>query len=130
MTERVGSRESRGAAARHVSWVPWTTEAREVVAQATRDLRRLSYEELCERLPKTVARLVGGLITVDRGGHPTSHKYFERPDATYELETQIDWDEDEGGDVRVAVRLWRIGNWRPIAGDEFVVAPDGSYIDE
>ncbi len=110
-------------------------DAREIVREKARELRRLPYAKLRERLPKTKVRLLGGLITVDGGGCPTRHEYFERGGATYELETQVDWDDDEGGDIRVSLAVWSVGGeWRliggPIASDGFIVAPDGSLVDE
>ncbi len=103
-------------------------EARGVVDRKVRQLRQLGYGELRRHVAEPTRRLLGGLIEVRDDSR--EQEYFARSGERYELETEVDWDDDEGGDLRVSVALWQLGRGRPIAQDNFIVAPDGSFVGE
>jgi hypothetical protein len=47
-------------------------------------------------------------------------------------EVQVFWDDPAkaAGDLRVLVSIWNDGGGRPLAEDNFIRAPDGSFVDE
>ena len=90
-------------------------EAQRIARDRLGELRKLSYEELRKRFldqPDTIEV---------RGSSGT----------TYQVETEALWDADEGGDLRVSVAV-DDGGWRAFVPltDDFIVSPDGSFVDE
>ncbi len=49
----------------------------------------------------------------------------------YQIEIQVFWDDKPEGDIRVIGAI-DDGGWRAFAplGDDFIMAPDGSFVDE
>jgi len=90
-------------------------EARSVLAQRLSEYRAISYEELAGRL---------GTTETDEVSVPSG--------AAYQLEFQFFWDSKPNGDIRV---LGSIGDGslrtfiNPL-GDDFIVAPDGTFVGE
>jgi hypothetical protein len=87
-------------------------EAREIQAARIEELRRLSYQELVERLVDT-----GPLIEEIVGPSGT----------TYQLEIQGLWEDKRSSTLRVLVSI-DDGGWRsfmPLGGADFIMRPDG-----
>jgi hypothetical protein len=89
-------------------------EARKIALERVAELRELSWIDLRDRVdqPETVER---------RGASGV----------TYQVETEAFWDGAEGGDIRVIVGV-DDGAWRafmPLTED-FIMAPDGSFVGE
>jgi hypothetical protein len=91
-------------------------EAAEWVAREIERLRGLSFDDL--------ARLEG---------EPEHRPLFTRAGTALMLETQVFWDDREKMNLRVIVDVWNparrvsIGS---IAKDDFIRAPDGSFVGE
>lgn len=90
-------------------------EAREIAEARAEELRHLSWTELRDRYlnnPETVE-------TVGAMG------------VTYQVETQAWWDGKEGGDLRILVSV-DDGGWRTLRplSEDFIIAPDGSFVGE
>jgi hypothetical protein len=85
-----------------------------LVAERIDHLRSLSHAELTEMLDENVhddVELVSGLPAI--------------------LETQVFWDSEPHGDVRVAVDVWSPDAPNPPwASDGFIRSPDGSVVGE
>ena len=91
-------------------------EARAVAEEYAAGLRTRSYAELVATL---LDRQEVREVTVPSG-------------VTYQLEAQAFWDGRKGGDLRVTVAV-DDGGWRavaPLSEGGFIVAPDGSFVDE
>ena len=76
--------------------------------------RAASYAELAELLDEPA--------TIERRGESG---------VTYQLEVQVLWDDRPGGNLRVLVSI-DDGGWRSLVpvSDDFIVAPDGSFVGE
>jgi hypothetical protein len=94
---------------------PDESEARDWVKLEIEQLRALSYEEL--------------LRVRDE---PIHHAVQSRTGRTLMGETQVWWDSGEAGPLRVTVDICepKPGLVRSIATDDFIRAPDGTFIDE
>jgi hypothetical protein len=95
---------------------PDEPQAGEWVAAEIARLRALSYEDL-----------------VTGEGQPAHQEMLTAADRQLILETQIFWDDGKKRNLRVIVDVWdpakrvSIGS---IASDDFIRAPDGSFIGE
>ena len=90
------------------------TEARSLLRKELEALRSLSYAELADRLDK-----------------PATHELRGESDVTYQLEIQVFGDHRPGGNLRVRGSI-DDGGWRSLAPlfEDFIVAPDGSFVGE
>jgi hypothetical protein len=90
-------------------------EAHAILAEQISALRRRSYEELRTSLlnDSETFELVGASGT------------------KYQVELQAHWDSGKGGPLRVFA-LIDDGGWRSFKpmGEDFIVAPDGSFVGE
>lgn len=93
---------------------PDEVEAREWVASEVRRLRSMSYDDLLVSLDDPIHKVIS------RSGRPLMG------------ETCIFWDSGEPGPLRVMVDICepKLGVVRSIASDDFIRAPDGSFIGE
>ena len=95
---------------------PYEQEATAWVATEVERLRSLSYADLLALMSQ-----------------PPEHRPMEASDGkALGLETHIFWDDRKGQDLRVIVDVW---DWtkrfaRPIAKQDFIRAPDGSFVGE
>jgi hypothetical protein len=91
-------------------------EARKLMSDKLAELRNMRYEELHAWAE---SRRVGVEDVVGRSGRK------------YHLEIQSMWDGRKGEDVRVIVAV-DDGGWRSFMplSDDFIMAPDGSFVDE
>jgi len=90
-------------------------EARSVALAKVTELRQMTWDELRSRYlkqPETVE------VTAASG-------------AVYQVESYALWDGAKERDLRVIVAV-DDGGWRAFAplSEEFIIAPDGSYVDE
>jgi hypothetical protein len=90
-------------------------EARRIVAEALAALRKLSPSELATRY-------------LD---NPGTGQVVAPSGITYQIETQVFWDDREHRNLRVMVSA-DDGGWRSFApsSDDFIVGPDGTFIGE
>lgn len=90
------------------------SEARDLLAQQIEHLRSLTYEDLLGRLDQSETVEVVG---------PSGRKYF--------LQTQVFWDGRRDENLRVIANIDG-GGWRAFSplGDDFIMAPDGSFVGE
>jgi hypothetical protein len=90
-------------------------EARQILSEEIAKLRKLSYGELRESLLREseTFEVVGASGT------------------RYQVETEAFWDSGAEGPLRV-LALIDDGGWRSFApmSESFIVAPDGSFVDE
>lgn len=97
-----------------LDYEPGRLAAEALVAEETARVRRLAYDDL-----KTM---------VDK---PIHAEAFMPDGEAVCLETQVMWDGRRGGDLRVIVDLWRPSAPNPpLAKDDFIRSPDGSFVDE
>jgi hypothetical protein len=91
-----------------------TAEAKVVIADRLATLRSQTRAKLEQRV-----------------GDPEHAEIVAPSGATYQVETQAMWDDTKNGNLRVMVSV-DDGGWRSIAplSDDFIVAPDGSFIGE
>lgn len=90
-------------------------EAKGILAAEIEKLRANSYSELVERLLDSQDTLE---VTAASG-------------TWYQIELQAFWDDKPGGNLRVTGSI-DDGGWRayvPLT-DDFILAPDGSFVDE
>ncbi len=89
-------------------------EAVDIVAKEIRSLRSQSHSELQQYLKPQVQTRVG-----DSG-------------TAYEVEIQAAWDDKSAQTLRVMVNIAEAGQWRFVDAsvDDFIIAPDGSFIGE
>jgi hypothetical protein len=94
---------------------PDEVEAREWVASEVRRLRSMSYDDL--------------LVVLD---DPIHYKVVSRTGKALMGETYVFWDSAEPGPLRVTVDICepKPGMVRSLAYDDFIRAPDGSFIGE
>ena len=90
-------------------------EAKEILDQKIAELRALPYSELCSRL-----------------GHYEHVGVTGKFGTSYLLDIGVHWDSKRGDNLRVIVSIddgaWRI--IKRLMSDDFIIAPDGSFIDE
>ena len=90
--------------------------AREWVSRTIEGLREQPYESLLER------------------EGDADHIYLPVQGGEDLLgETHVIFDDKRAGTLRVIVDVWNLRQkliWRPIAKDQFIRAPDGSFVDE
>jgi hypothetical protein len=90
-------------------------EARQIASETLNALRRLTPQELESRY----------------FGNPGTEQSTAPSGATYQVETQAFWNDQEHENLRVMVsvddRGWR--SFVPLSGS-FIVAPDGTFIGE
>jgi hypothetical protein len=96
---------------------PTREEAQRVLQQEIDTLRRFSYEELL------------GLRT-----KPFVKEVQDTSGITYSMEINVFWDSKRDGDLRVMVFVIPWGKWqfripRDLT-DDFIMAPDGSFVGE
>jgi hypothetical protein len=92
------------------------TEAKKILSKQINEFRKLSYRELSKFVDKDHMKI---LEIIGESG------------TRYQLEATVFWDDKVGGNLRVIVSI-DDGGWRafvPISED-FIIAPDGSFIDE
>ncbi len=89
-------------------------EAGEILARITSELRKQSYEELRGFLRDPHMREASGA-----GG------------ATYQVEVQVFWDDRQETNLRVMVSIddGGLSAFKPLS-DDFIIAPDGSFVGE
>ncbi len=92
-----------------------TEEARKILDEIILEFRKLSYEELLRFQHEPDNREITG----DSG-------------ALYQVETIVFLDNPKNRTLRVAVAVFYGGGWREIfpLTDDFIIAPDGSYVGE
>jgi hypothetical protein len=90
-------------------------EAREILHDQIARLKRRSYEELR-------TELLNDSQTFEVAGTSGT---------TYQVELQAHWDSGKGGPLRVFA-LIDDGGWRSFKpmGEDFIIAPDGSFVGE
>jgi len=73
---------------------------------------------------------LGGRLQFLEGGGDQVSKAVAPSGAVYYLYADIAWDDHEDGDVRVMVDLYE--DVEPHGGlrEDFIMAPDGSFVDE
>ena len=88
-------------------------EARQVLAGKIAELRRSSYTDLLRHMEPEGLQVAG----------PSG--------VTYQLEVQAFWDDKRSRHLRVLASI-DDGGWRAFAPlcDDFIIAPDGSFIGE
>jgi hypothetical protein len=106
-----------------------TEEKRELMAQLLAEFRKWSYEQLAAEIDRTrrahdCLRHVAGVFA----------------DGTeYQLEFNVFWDDQPGGDLRVTgdltaepQRPWLgfVPIYTPDVCDDFILRPDGTFVDE
>ncbi len=104
-------------------------EARRLLARELTDLRALSYEELCSRIPTKRRRVL--FVEVVGEDEVATREVVGPSGVIYQLQTEVFWDGKAGEDLRVAVSI-DDGRWsafRPMS-DSFIMAADGSFVDE
>lgn len=77
-------------------------------------MRRKSHVELSECVDRSSIRQQ--VVHPDDGGEIV-------------VTTDIEWDRDEGGDIRVMVDA-RFFDRSAISSDDFIMSPDGTFVDE
>jgi hypothetical protein len=90
-------------------------EAREMALAKIRDLREMTWQELRERYLRS-----------------SETEEVEAPSGTtYQRETSAVWDGEKEGNLRLFVAV-DDGGWRAFAplSESFIIAPDGSFVDE
>jgi len=105
-------------------------EARRALADEVGRLRGLSYAELSGRIPAHPRRVLG-IIPVLEEPQVETREVTAESGTTYQLESQVLWDGKAGGDIRVLVAADDGGASarKPVTAD-FILAPDGSFVDE
>jgi hypothetical protein len=105
-------------------------EARRVLSGEVGRLRGLSYAELSGRIPAR-PRHVLGIIRVVEAPEEETREVTAESGTTYELQSQVLWDGKAGGDIRVLVAVGDggVSSFRRLT-DDFILAPDGSFVDE
>jgi hypothetical protein len=96
--------------------ITYAQEAAKWVSAEIERLRTLSYDDLVRR--------------VDQTEHRTMESADGKP---LILETQVFWDDREQRNVRVIVDVWdpaKRVSFGSIAKDDFIRAPDGSFLGE
>jgi hypothetical protein len=90
-------------------------EARQIASETLKALRRLTPQELERRY-------------LD---NPGTEQSTASSGATYQVETQVFWEDQEHQNLRVMVSVDDRG-WRSFVplSDSFIVAPDGTFIGE
>jgi hypothetical protein len=103
-------------------------EARRVLGDEVRRLRALSYGELSARIASRPRP--HGVRFADAPEVETREVAAESG-TTYQLENQVVWDDQAGGDVRVLVAVddGGLSAFKPLT-DDFILAPDGSFVGE
>ncbi|MGZ5874246.1 MAG: hypothetical protein ACXWKP_19270 [Bradyrhizobium sp.] len=88
--------------------------ARAIINDKLKELRKLSYVELAERLGRVSCDCVNGA-----------------DDQEYQVETEVRWDSKAGGNIRVMVAADGPGvsAFRPLTG-AFIMSADGSLLEE
>jgi len=90
-------------------------EAKKVLADKLSEYRNLSYEQLVSKVDQRSDR-------------------FELPGSSgvmYQVVIRVVWDDKQGEDIRVLGSIDDSG-WRSFfpLGDDFIVAPDGTFVGE
>jgi hypothetical protein len=90
------------------------TEARQLLQRALEAHRSISYAELVKMV-----------------GEPTNEEVRDESGTVYQLEVQAFWDDQPGGNLRILAAI-DDGGWRAFAplSDDFILAPDGSFVGE
>lgn len=101
-------------------------EARRLLADKVAQLRALGYERL--RSMNTTRHVVLG---VQFGGHPSElDEVTADSGLLYQLETDVMWDDKKGGNLRVIVTLFEDCLVSRTLTDDFIIAPDGTFVGE
>ena len=89
-------------------------EAREILAGVIAGLRERSYGQLRKLLDASEMREATG-----------------RAGATYQIEVQSFWDDAPAGNLRVTAAIddGGLSAFKPLS-DDFIIAPDGSFVGE
>jgi hypothetical protein len=90
-------------------------EARGIALAQIDDLRRMAWGELRDRYLKS----------------PESIEVRGGSGIVYQVQTQAFWDSQQDGDLRIIVAV-DDGSWRAFLplSEDFIIAPDGSFVDE
>lgn len=91
-------------------------EARAILATWLAQFRSESYESIVARIDE----------------EPVTEEIV-KGDVTYQLEANFFWDDKQGGDVRVIADISDTASfWSSVSPlcDDFIKAPDGSFVDE
>jgi hypothetical protein len=90
-------------------------EARGIALAQVSDLRRMGWEQLRDCYLKS----------------PETIEVSGESGAVYQVQTQAVWDSGADGDLRVMVAV-DDGGWRAFLplSEDFIIAPDGSFVDE
>jgi hypothetical protein len=75
-------------------------------------------------------RLLGGFLTTYESSIEDLAEVAGPSGAVYNLLTEVFWDGDEGGDIRVMVELQEDAPPHGELMDDFIIAPDGTFVDE
>jgi hypothetical protein len=105
------------------------SEAREILAREIEELRRRSYAELRSRIPR-VRRRILFIELVDEPESET-HEVTGQSGTVYQVQTEVFWDGKPERDIRVTAMIDDGGAaaLKPMA-DDFIIAPDGSFVGE
>jgi hypothetical protein len=107
-------------------------EARKLLDQEMATLRELGYEGLRARVPLIVRRSTRRFLWWRYEAQTLASPPFEVHDVTadsgtvYQVETDVNWDEDVDGSIRVLATIDDGGD--SSMTDGFVMAPDGRLV--
>jgi hypothetical protein len=104
-------------------------EARGLLDGEIAALRELAYEGLRARVPRIVRRRRRFLwwpfdYRVLASPPSEVHDVTDASGELYQVETNVDWDEEPGGSIRVMATIAQ--DWDATMTDGFVIAPDGA----
>jgi hypothetical protein len=104
-------------------------EAREILDREIAALRRQPYEELRARIPRVRRRIL--FVQLMEGSGSETHEVTGASGVVYQVESQVFWDGTPEDDIRVMVAIddGGLSAVKPIT-DDFIVAPDGSFVGE
>lgn len=102
-------------------------EARQILAEQVARLRKQSYAELRRYQSKERFRL--GPISFATGENVESIDVTGESGAEYVVNIESFWDRKPNGAIRVLVEIHDVESGRTLT-DNFIVAPDGSFVGE
>jgi hypothetical protein len=104
-------------------------EAKHLLAREMAALRQLSYEELRSRIPPTPRRVL--FVEVVNEPQVESYQVTGESGTLYQVATQVFWDGKSGEDIRVmgSIDDGGLSSFKPMT-DDFIMAPDGRFVDE
>ena len=105
------------------------TEARQILAGEVARLRALSYSGLSSRIPRRRRRLL--FLEVVGDDEAITREVVGDSGVVYQVESQVLWEDKPQEDIRVVVSIddGGVSAFMPMT-DDFILAPDGTFVDE